>query len=220
MNLRDAFWHAVHLLPYGFWRALTWLGDSGLLLPGALLIALWLVSRRRTWPSAGLWVLSFGAASLVVLISKLAFLGWGVGNVQLNFTGFSGHAALSAAVWPVALWLVASRATHGTRVALALAGWALAGAIGVSRLALYAHSWSEVAGGYALGMLASAAFLAAQHRLPHPVLRAPMVAFSLLLPLAFQQPGNAAPTQSLLEHVAVRLAGIERPYTRDDLRGR
>ena len=71
-------------------------------------------------------MLCFGAASLVVLVSKLAFLGWGIGSARLNFTGFSGHTMLSAAVWPVALWLVASRATHRTRVALAVLGWALA----------------------------------------------------------------------------------------------
>ena len=165
-------------------------------------------------------MLIFGAASLVVLVSKLAFLGWGIGSARLNFTGLSGHTMLSAAVWPVLLWLVASRATHRVRVMLAVVGWALAAAIGVSRLALYAHSWSEVASGYALGLLTSVAFLALQHRLPHPVLRASMVVISLLLPLAYQQPGNAAPTQGLLETMAVRLAGIERPFTRDDLHGR
>jgi membrane-associated phospholipid phosphatase len=219
MIFRDAFWHAVHSLPEGYWRALTWLGDSGLLLPAALLIALWLLSARRTWPSAGLWLLSFGIASLVVLASKLAFLGWGIGSASLNFTGFSGHTMLSAAIWPVALWLVASRATHRTRVLLAVFGWVLAAAIGVSRLALYAHSGSEVAGGYALGVLTSAAFLAA-HRMPHPALRASMVVVSLLLPLAYHEPGNAAPTQGLLEVMAVRMAGIEHPFTREDLYGR
>ena len=74
-----------------------------------------------------------------------------------------------------------------------------------------------MAGGYVLGVIASAAFLAAQHRMPHPTVRASMVVVSLLLPLAYQPPGNAAPTQGLLESMAVRLAGIERPHTRDDL---
>ena len=39
----------------------------------------------------------------------------------------------------------------------------------------------------------------------------------LLLPLAFHAPGEAAPTQGLLERIAVRLAGLERPYTRRDM---
>src|SRR5688500_14227487 len=128
--MRDAFWSAIHSLPEDFWRHFTWLGDSGLLLPAALLIAVWLASARHTWPAAWAWVLIFGAASLVVLASKLAFLGWGIGSASLNFTGISGHTMLSAAVWPVALWLVASRGTHRLRVALAIAGWLLAAGIG------------------------------------------------------------------------------------------
>ena len=219
-DMRDVFWRAIYSLPEGFWRHFTWLGDSGLLLPAALLIAMWLASARRTWPAAWAWTLIFGGASLMVLVSKLAFLGWGIGSARLNFTGISGHTMLSAAVWPVALWLVASRASHQLRVALVIAGWLLAAGIGVSRLALFAHSWSEVAIGFLLGASASAAFLAMQHRMPHPKLRASMVVLSLLLPLVYQQPGNAAPTQGLLERAAVRLAGIERPFTRDDLLGR
>jgi hypothetical protein len=43
---------------------------------------------------------------------------------------------------------------------------------------------------------------------------------SLLLPLAYHEPGNAAPTQGLLEVMAVRMAGIEHPFTREDLYGR
>ena len=219
-SMRDAFWSAIHSVPESFWRHFTWLGDSGLLMPAAQLIAVWLGSARHTWSAAWAWVLIFGGASSAVLASKLAFLGWGIGSASLNFTGISGHTMLSAAVWPVALWLVASRGTHRLRVALAIAGWLLAAGIGVSRLALFAHSWSEVVSGFLLGAGASAAFLAVQHRLPHPKLRAPMVVLSLLLPLLYQQPGNAAPTQGLLERAAVRLAGIERPFTRGDLLGR
>jgi len=218
-SLRNAFWDVVHHIPEGFWWGFTWLGDSGLLLPAALLIAILLASSRRTWSTAALWVLLFGAASTLVLISKLAFLGWGVGSARLNFTGISGHTMLSASVWPVALWLMASRGSHRLRVRLAVVGWLLAAGIGVSRLAIYAHSWSEVTTGFLLGVATSASFLAVQRGMPHPQLRAPLVLVSLLLPLALQQPGNPAPTQGLLERVAMHLAGIERPFTREDLRG-
>lgn len=215
--LRDAAWGAIQSLPDRFWHGLTWLGDSGLLLPAAVLIALWLMSARRTWPAAGLWVVTFGLASLLVLLSKLAFLGWGIGSARMNFTGISGHTMLTAAVWPVALWLVASRGSHRLRVGLAVAGWTLALGIGISRLAIYAHSWSEVTTGFLLGLAASASFLALQRRMAHPSVRTSLVVLTLLLPLIHQQPGHAAPTQGLLERMAVRLAGIERPYTRADL---
>ena len=216
--VREAAWQAILSIPQGVWWGLTWFGDSGLLLPVGLLIALWLASSRRTWPAAGLWVLIFGAACMLVLLSKLAFLGWGVGSASLNFTGISGHTMLSASIWPVALWLLASRGTHELRVGLAVFGWVLAACIGISRLAIYAHSASEVAAGYLLGMAVSAGFLALQRRMAHPRLRASLVALSLLLPLVQLQPGHAAPTHGLIERMAMRLAGVERPYTRDDLR--
>ena len=200
------------------WHALTWLGDSALLLPGAAFIALWLALARGTRPVALLWVLLFGAAGAAVLVSKLAFMGWGIGSARFDFTGFSGHTALAASFWPVALWLAASRWGHRARVAAALAGWGLAAAIGYSRLALDAHSVAEVVTGYLLGTLASALLLALQHRRPHPELWATGVVLALLLPLAFVSPGQPAPTQDVLEIIATRLAGIERPYTREDLR--
>lgn len=215
--MRDLFWHVVERVPYASWRSFTWLGDSGLMLPVALLIALWLAASRRTWPTAALWVLVFGLGSSVILASKLAFLGWGIGSARFNFTGFSGHTAISASVWPVALWLVSSRAPHWQRVALVLLGWALAAAIGLSRLALMAHSVSEVAAGLLLGIAVSATFLVLQHRRAHPRLWWPGVVVSFLLPLLVQTPGAPAPTQTLLEQIAVQLAGIERPYTREDL---
>ena len=199
------------------WHEFTWLGDSGLLLPAALLIALWLMVSRSTWSGAFLWCAAFGFGSGLVLVSKLAFLGWGVGSARLDFTGFSGHTMLSASVWPVVLWLMASRWGHGARVALASAGWLLALGIGLSRLAVQAHSISEVLAGYALGVAVSGIFLAVQHGRPHPQLRWPLVVLSLALPMAFQGPGTPAPTQDLLERIAQRLSGAERVFTRDDL---
>ncbi|MDM0115764.1 phosphatase PAP2 family protein [Variovorax sp. J22R133] len=217
MSFRDLIWALILAVPDDFWRTLTWLGDSGLLLPAALLIALWLASSRKTWPTAALWVALFGSASVLILATKLAFLGWGIGSARWNFTGISGHTAISTSVWPVALWLVASRMGHRIRMTLALAGWLLAAVIGVSRLALYAHSASEVVTGFVLGTVVAGTFLVVQHRMPHPVLRGTLVALSLLLPLSYQTPGHPAPTQDALESMAVRLAGIEHPYTREDL---
>lgn len=201
------------------WDAFTWLGDTTLLLPAALWVALWLSVARRTWPAALWWVLLFGVGSSLVLVSKLAFMGWGVGSARFDFTGFSGHTELSASVWPVALWLLASRWGHAPRVAMAVAGWALALGIGLSRLVLQAHSMSEVLAGYLLGFGVSLAFLSIQRGRPHPQVRWPLVAVSLALPLAFLRPGAPAPTQHLLERVAVRLSGADRPFTRDDLQG-
>ncbi|MDM0046989.1 PA-phosphatase [Variovorax dokdonensis] len=217
MTLRDLLWQGIHAVPVEFWARVTWLGDSGLLLPAAVLIGIWLLVSRRTWPTALLWFTLFGSASLLVLVSKLAFLGWGVGSARLNFTGISGHSMMASSIWPVALWLLCARAGHRWHVGMAVAGWVLAWTIGVSRLALYAHSASEVAAGLLLGTAVSAIFLATQRHYPHAHPRAPMVLVSLLMPLALFPPGHAAPTQGLLEQIAQHLARIDRPFTRADL---
>lgn len=216
-GLRDLAWGALQSLPLSFWYALTWLGDSGLLLPAACSIAAWLLLSRRTWSTALLWVLLFGAASLLILLSKLAFLGWCVGSARFNFTGISGHTAISASVWPVALWLMAARHSHRLRVAAAIAGWVLAAVIGASRLPLFAHSISEVLSGYLLGFVTSASFLALQRGRPHSRIPGLLVLLGLLVPTLMLKPGTPAPTQSALERIAMRLAGVERPCTREDL---
>lgn len=209
-------------LPFSeaFWYSVTWFGDSGFLLPAALWIAVWLGIRSSTRPSAALWVILFGFGASLIAATKIAFLGWGIGSPVLNFTGFSGHTALSACVWPVACWLAASRWDHRARVAAGSFGLLFAVLIGLSRLAIYAHSKSEVAAGFVLGVTISGIFLWQQHRLPHPRVSWALVLLSLATPILFLRPGNPAPTQGALEVIAMRLAAIEQPYTRADLLAR
>jgi membrane-associated phospholipid phosphatase len=216
--LRDAFWGAVGAVPPEFWHAFTWLGDSGLLLPASVLIALllWLSPGGGRWVAFS-WCLAFGLGGAVIVASKLAFLGWGVGSARLNFTGFSGHTAIGTSVWSVALWMVMARRSPTVRRTAVAAGWALGAAIGASRLAIFAHSASEVVAGLLLGIAICLAFLWLVRRHPAPRAPWPVMLLGLLLPLAFQTPGTPAPTQDLLEAIAIRLAGVERAYTREDL---
>jgi len=103
------------------------------------------------------------------------------------------------------------------RYVLVFAGWLLAAAIGVSRLALYAHSGSEVLAGFVLGVAASGSFFLLQRGRARPSQRGALVVLSLMTPLFFLHPGERAPTQDALEGIAVRLAGAERAFTRADL---
>lgn len=200
-----------------FWLIATGFGDSGFLLPAAFGVAIWLAIDRGTRPAAVHWVLLFGACGLVVMLSKLAFMGWGIGSARFDFTGFSGHTALATSVWPVIFWLVALRRAPLVRMAAAISGWVWAVFIGVSRLALEVHSTAEVVAGAALGTLVSASFLRLQwHR--HLRVRIPRwLPLGLVLPLLFLIIGRPAPTQFVLERLAVWMAGIERPFTRADL---
>jgi len=56
---------------------------------------------------------SFGITGAIVSASKLAFMGWGIGIRELDFTGFSGHSALFAVFWPIFLWLLCVCCTDG-----------------------------------------------------------------------------------------------------------
>jgi hypothetical protein len=53
----------------------------------------------------------------------------GDGIRELDFTGFSGHTALST-FWPILLWLLCARATSVFRFASVIVGYALAGLVG------------------------------------------------------------------------------------------
>lgn len=144
------------------WASLSQLGDSRLLLPIAaslIAIGLW---RGNPW--ARRWALAMGAIGLIVFASKLAFLGWGLGIPRLNFTGFSGHAAMSALVWPVVFWLLMNDRVAGRSGALF--GLLLALSIAYSRLPLNVHSLSEVISGFALGAAGSLSALSGGPPIP------------------------------------------------------
>lgn len=199
------------------WYFLTFFGDSMLLLPCALILFLLLLTSSATRAAGWQWALIFGFTGGLVCLSKLAFMGWGIGSERYDFTGFSGHSALAASIWPPLLWALTGRFSHPVRSLALLTGWILPFTIGVSRLEIRVHSVSEVISGLILGYLASALFLWLQQSKTRPHLSWPQFVIALALPLALMGQRQAAPTQGLLEHIAKTLAQIERPYTRADL---
>ena len=127
-------------------------------LPLAFAIALWL-ALGYSWRMAAGWLLLLGAAIGVVTVTKLAFLGWGVGVRELDFTGVSGHAMLSTAVYPVALFLMLLPARPAFRLLGVVLGLAAGIAVGLSRVVLSAHSPSEAITGCLVGALAALVFV-------------------------------------------------------------
>ncbi|MEX2942210.1 phosphatase PAP2 family protein [Serratia fonticola] len=199
------------------WHFLTFFGDSMLLLPCAAIVFIILLlsptSRKPTWQ----WMLLFGGVGAVVCVSKLAFMGWGIGSSHWDFTGFSGHSALSASIWPVLLWLLCGRFSSPVRRIAVIVGYLLATAVGYSRLVIHAHSTSEVITGLALGFIVSSTFLMLQRGTQPPRLSYRKIAVTLALPLVLINSGTAAPTQGLLERIAVTIAPVEKPFVRADL---
>jgi membrane-associated phospholipid phosphatase len=157
----------------------------------------------------------------IVLLSKLAFLGWGIGIASLDFTGVSGHSLLASAILPVLFaWLPLPR--HWSAFAIVL-GLALVLLVGWSRMTLGAHSWSEILAGWLLGASVSSAALMAMRRTQTvdavvPVLHWPIVSVLVLI-LAVNQPmAKALPLHPWVERLALAVSGHDHLFRRSDLR--
>ena len=156
-----------------WWQHLTDLGSLNVTAPIAVGIAAWL-GVAHCVRLAGYWTAIFLGAMSLVVASKIAFLGWGIGSQALDFAGFSGHAARAAAVFRVAIGLLLHRQKPRLRNQGVLAGVLIAAAIAVSRVVVGAHSVSEAASGCLLGLAAALLFIdrarAAVNFRPGPVL--------------------------------------------------
>ncbi|PLZ00989.1 phosphoesterase [Burkholderia sp. WAC0059] len=199
-------------LPLSLWYSITNLGGAGLTLPLALAIALWL-AVGYSWRMAGSWLLLLGVSVVVVTATKIAFLGWGVGIRELDFTGVSGHAMLSSAVYPVAFFLMLLRARPAVRIAGVAVGLATGIAVGLSRVVLDAHSPSEAVTGCIVGALTALVFVRWWWEAQPGRLSAAAVTLSLaLLTLALHD--VRVPTHRWVTHLALAMSGHERPYIR------
>lgn len=202
------------------WRTLTYFGDSMLLIPTAVIIALvmpWKNSdRRAVW----FWILTFCLAGLIVCLSKIAFMGFGIGSARFNFTGFSGHTAMAATLWPVMLWLISGRYPPFWRgIALGF-GYMIPLMVGLSRLMLHTHSHSEVFAGLLLGFSLSSAFLLSQRSSQLKGFSIAQLSVALLVPLLLLSQGRIAATQGFLQQLSLHIAGLEKPWTRAELQKR
>ncbi len=198
------------------WHLITRLGEAQILLPAAMLAAGALVRRPDGRPMAVGWMALLGAAVLLTTASKVAFIGWGVGSAEFNYTGISGHAMFAAAVYPLLLGTLASRAPRGGRVGAMVAGAGLALLVGVSRIAVGAHSASEVLAGLLVGGMVSAialTFVRMPRALLSPLIPAVLVCWIALMPLH----APASRTHSMVTRLSLVLSGRSAPYTRHDM---
>jgi membrane-associated phospholipid phosphatase len=199
------------LLP--LWHLVTRLGESQLVLPVAVLAAVVLLRLPGGGPLARLWMAMLAASVLLTLATKIAFIGWGWGSASLDFTGVSGHAMVATAVYPLLFGTIAAQWPRPGRAMTIGAGISLALLVGLSRLAVQAHSTSEVVAGLLLGGVVSAAGLC--------LVRPPPAALSAWIPAAIagwlaltvlHAPASA--THDLVTRLALELSGHDRPYTR------
>jgi membrane-associated phospholipid phosphatase len=199
-----------------FWHAVTRLGDSQILLPLALLGAIALSRLPQGRPLAARWMSMLSVAVLATLATKVAFIGWGLGWRELDFTGISGHAMMAAAVYPLLFATLASQESRrGTQFAIAT-GFSLALLVGASRLAVGAHSASEVIAGLTLGGLVSAVGLCVAQLPRTPFgswMAAGAAAWLVLMP--FHAP--TADVHGMVTRLSLELSGHQHPHTRQGM---
>lgn len=198
------------------WHVVTRLGEAQLLLPAMAAMLLWLVLRHQAWRLAIVWTLCTGIAATLTTISKIAFIGFGLGYAPWNFTGFSGHAMFAAAILPVLARLAEGtlpEAWHGRGLAL---GVLLAALVAGSRVPVQAHTWSEVLTGFSLGLLASLATLQLAHapRLRISAWLPAGLALALSLGVAQAPPSR---THDLVTRLSLKISGRPLPYTRHQM---
>lgn len=206
------------------WRAITSLGDSALLLPLICWMALSLILTRRDRPQAFRWIAAACVCGGTVALSKLLFMGWGVGAdlPGMNYTGISGHTALSMLTWPALAGLLSRNGARNLRIAAVALGILTGVAVAASRLVLKAHSISEVILGAALGLLIAVWFLHGLLRharlsdvaVPADAVRRQLLLLSGGMVIALLCYGRVFPSQHVLKDLALWLSGHPTVFTR------
>jgi membrane-associated phospholipid phosphatase len=188
----------------------------------AVIMAIWLL-RGQASPLAVHWLFILGFAVFIVLATKLAFLGWGVGIASIDFTGISGHAMLSSAVFPTLAALLTLQQRPVIRALAIASGFVVALLVGISRLVLDAHSESEVLIGWTLGGLVTLTTLSVIRRVASDFAgrTSPLpLALALVVILAISAPRGGQPgpeTHGLIVKMALWASGRAAPFDRSML---
>ena len=173
------------------------LGDAALLLPLALVCALWL--RAVDMRLAMRWAILLAIGMGCVGLSKILYAGCGFEFTAIRMRMISGHTMLAASVYTVAGGLLLGGLGGGWYRLGAAGGLALAAAIGASRVVEDAHTPAEVVAGWVLGALIAAMFLARVFDQPRKMPRV-IAAGAGLLAVSSIAYGHHAPFQRMIEH--------------------
>ncbi|NOT16627.1 MAG: phosphatase PAP2 family protein [Sulfuriferula sp.] len=196
------------------WHAITNLASFSVITPVALVITLWLW-LGHAWRLSVWWLGLFTAGMAIVVVSKITFIGWGIGYRDYDFTGFSGHVVRATAIAPVLLYLISQRAAPTLRNLAVVTGYGFAVLIAISRVVVRAHSPSESIMGWVLGAIISAWMIYLLHHTPAIRIRHWLISLLLacLLWLSYLY-ATPTPTQRWITQVALYLSGHDRPYIR------
>jgi membrane-associated phospholipid phosphatase len=133
-----------------FFRSVTDLGDSALLVPASLLLLAYLLylGKRRL---ALVWMATVALCASLTLMVKIAFPVLGADLPFPDMLHPSGHASFGTTFYLCAALMLAGDREGWRRTAILVAAVVLAAAIAISRVIVQAHSVSEVIFGLAIG---------------------------------------------------------------------
>lgn len=151
----------------------------------------------------------------LVVASKIAFIGWGIGISAIDYTGCSGHAMRASAVFPVVAFLIFRKSSPPIQVIAGISCLGISVMIGFSRFFLHLHSISEIIMGCLFGFMISAYFIA---KLKHSVPTISLGSLVMICTIPFVSVTILGPTQTqaVLVDMALYLSGHAKPYVREE----
>jgi membrane-associated phospholipid phosphatase len=194
------------------WQPISHLGALAFTGPLALFIVLHLLAGGRARLALA-WCALLGAGLALVVATKIAFLGWGIGWRAGDFAGMSGHAARAAAVFPVALFLLFQGERAGARTAGVVLGMLVAALVALARVQVHAHPPSEAALGFAAGIGVAALFIARAERAA-PVPLRPALVLVCVAVLAASPRREPVDAEKWIALAAMHLSGHDRTFQR------
>jgi PAP2 superfamily len=183
----------------------TDLGDSALLLPGAIALLAYLWTKRSPRKAVAL-AAGLAFCVVVTIVLKLGFHACGNQVPLLDIRSPSGHAALSATLYGSCALLLAEGRERGARLAIALGAILLVLAIAISRVLLDAHTVAEVVVGLLIGASSVAFFRAWSAGLPEVGLNLRLVLGGLVM-LAVLTHGRHLDAEEMIIGVAREIRG-------------
>lgn len=196
------------------WQKISLLGSLVVMAPAATAIVAGLISAKA-WRLTLIWGCLFASGMALVVLSKIAFIGWGIGIESIGLTCFSGHAMRAAAVLPVAGYLCFRQGQGMVRHVGWLAGVFAAVLISYSRIMVQAHSVSEAVTGCALGLMVAFGFIWYVHHAQKFMMNRVLVMLSVAM-LTLTPSAKPAPTEKWMMQLALYLSGHTQPFTRSD----
>jgi membrane-associated phospholipid phosphatase len=139
-------------------KNLTWLGSNAVLIPLAVAMGLYFLFKDRSWRAAAGVAAALAGANLWFQTTKslVARPRPPASLHMIHVSGFafpSGHATVVVATWGMAAVLLGTGRSTRVKTALWTAASVIALLVGLSRVYLGVHWWTDVVGGFALGGL-------------------------------------------------------------------